>query len=123
MLEPTRTIKLLEKHAPQQTYASGQIIFEEGHQGDVMYGVLEGEVDMVVNGKIVETIHAGDVFGVRALVAPDHLRASTAIAKTYCRIALVDREHFMFAVQETPMFALEVIRSYSDRLTHLKHQI
>jgi CRP-like cAMP-binding protein len=35
-------------------------------------------------------------------------------------IAIVDQERFLFAVQETPMFALEVMRSYSDRFRCLK---
>ncbi len=27
----------------------------------------------------------------------------------------------MFAVQQTPMFALEIMKSYSDRLRRLRH--
>ena len=75
----------------------------------------------MVNGKVVETIKEGDVFGERALVSEDHKRASTAIAKVDSQLAFLDREHFLFAIQQTPMFALKVIRSYSDRLRRLKH--
>ena len=42
-------------------------------------------------------------------------------AKTDSLLAFLDREHFMFAVQQTPMFALEVMKSYSDRLRRLRH--
>lgn len=122
MLDPAKTVEIFYKQPTLKTFSSGQIIFEDGQTGDVMYGLIEGQVEMLVNGKVVETIEKGDVFGIGALVNPEHTRASTAIAKTDCKLALLDRERFLFAVQETPMFALKVIKSYSERLRHLKHK-
>ncbi len=43
-----------------------------------------------------------------------------AIAKTNCKLAAMNERHFLFAVQETPEFSLEVMRSYSGRLRRLK---
>ena len=37
-----------------QTYPPGEMIFEEGAPGDVMYVVIEGEVDIVVKDKVVD---------------------------------------------------------------------
>ncbi|SKB12515.1 Cyclic nucleotide-binding protein [Planktothrix sp. PCC 11201] len=122
MLQPIETVKLFKKQ-PEQSYLANQVIFEEGETGDVLYGILEGEIQLWVNGKAVETLTAGDVFGEGALVQPDHTRASTAIAKTDCLLATMDKSRFLFAVQQTPMFALEVLKSYSDRLRRLKHSI
>jgi CRP-like cAMP-binding protein len=122
MLQPIETVKLFEKQ-PEQRYLANQVIFEEGQTGEVLYGILEGEIELWVNGKVVETLTTGDVFGEGALVQPDHTRASTAIAKTDCLLATMDKSRFLFAVQQTPMFALEVVKSYSDRLRRLKHSI
>ncbi|MEA5508616.1 cyclic nucleotide-binding domain-containing protein [Crocosphaera sp. UHCC 0190] len=119
MLNPVETVKLFESQ-PEQTLTAGDIIFREGEKGQVMYGIVEGEVEMFINGKVIEVIQQGDVFGQGALVHEDYLRASTAVAKTNCKLAFLDREHFLFAVQQTPMFALEVMRSYSDRHRRLK---
>lgn len=123
MLSPVKTIEIFQTSPKPQSFTPGEIIFAEGDAGEVMYGILEGEVEIVVNHKVVETIAAGDVFGEGALVHSDRQRASTAIAKTPCKLAIMDRQHFLFAVQQTPMFALEVMRSYSDRLRSLKHRI
>ena len=120
MLQPIQVIELLMKAPDLRTFKAGETIFEVGATGDVMYGVIEGEVDMMVNGKLFETIVAGDVFGEGALVQLPPLRASTAVAKTDCKLAAVDQAHFKFLVQETPMFALEVIRSMSNRLRAAK---
>ena len=122
MLEPVRTIELFQKPPSPKTFLAGSLIFQAGERSDVVYGIISGEVEILVDGKVVETIQKGDVFGEGALLHLDHKRDSTAIAKTDSLIAFLDREHFMFAVQQTPMFALEVMKSYSDRLRRLRHR-
>ncbi|WP_026735148.1 cyclic nucleotide-binding domain-containing protein [Fischerella sp. PCC 9605] len=119
MLSAAETVRIY-KNQPEMTFSAGQVIFEQGQKGDCMYGILMGEVELHVNGKVVETIQAGDVFGEGALVHPDRNRASTAIAKTDCILASMNKERFLFAVQETPMFALKVMQSFSARLRRLK---
>ncbi len=121
MLEPVRTIELFQKPPSPKTFSTGEVIFQAGERSDMIYGIISGEVEILVNGKVVETIQKGDIFGEGVLLHLDHQRDSTAIAKTDSLLAFLDREHFMFAVQQTPMFALEVMKSYSDRLRRLRH--
>ena len=89
-----------------------------------MFGLLEGRVRLVwttENGQEgYELISAGDVFGAGALVTPDHRRLSTATAETACRLIEMNREKFLFAVQESPMFAIELLASVDERLRDLK---
>jgi CRP-like cAMP-binding protein len=113
------TVKIFES-APEKVFKAGEVIFELGETGKLMFGIIEGSVDLLINGHHIETLEADNVFGAGALVNEDHVRASTAIAKTDCRLAAMDRPHFFFAIQQTPMFALEVMRSYSDRFRNLK---
>jgi CRP-like cAMP-binding protein len=120
MLQPVETVKILQRNGNPRTCSPGEIIFQQGEQAQAMYGILEGEVDILVDGQAVETIKAGDVFGAGALIHPEHARTSTAIAKTECQLVSLDRERFLFAVQETPVFALEVMRSLSARLRYLR---
>ncbi|MBD2114775.1 MULTISPECIES: cyclic nucleotide-binding domain-containing protein [Cyanophyceae] len=120
MLKPIQVVELLMTTPSHQDFEAGDTIFEAGALGNCMYGIIQGEVDLWVSGHVFETISAGDVFGEGALVQIPHVRASTAVAKTDCRLALVDEAHFKFLVQETPLFALEVIRSLSSRLRAAK---
>ncbi|MBO3464440.1 cyclic nucleotide-binding domain-containing protein [Aetokthonos hydrillicola Thurmond2011] len=122
MLQPAQTISIFQKQPDPKVFVAGQIIFEEGQPGDYMYGILEGEVDLSVDNKIVETIAAGEVFGTGSLVGIKN-RTYTAIAKTDCKLAFLDEQRFLFAIQETPIFALLVMKSYSQRLSRLEHQI
>lgn len=123
MLTPAQTVQVLQHHTEPTRVPAGETIFKEGETGDRMFGIIEGDVELSINGRSIEVLSAGDVFGIGALVHEDHLRASTAIAKTDCTIAALDRQHFMFAVQSSPVFALEVIRSYSDRFRKSKGAI
>ncbi len=116
ILEPTKIIELFMTSPNIQTFKAGETIFAVGETGDVMYGVVEGEVELWVKEEVFETIKTGDVFGEGALLQIPHSRASTAKAKTDCRLAVLDKEHFLFLVQETPIFALEVMHSLSSRL-------
>ena len=120
MLEPARVIELFNTSKDIQTYRAGDTIFNIGEIGEVMYGIIEGEVDMMLKGDVFETIKKGDVFGEGALVQNPPVSATTAVAKTDCKLAAVDKAHFQFLVQETPLFALEVIRSMSTRLRAVK---
>ncbi|MDM9384902.1 cyclic nucleotide-binding domain-containing protein [Chlorogloeopsis sp. ULAP01] len=122
MLVPAETVRIFQNQ-PELRFSPGQVIFEQGQEGELMYGILMGEVELRVDGKVVEIIKAGDVFGEGALVHPTRNRASTAIAKTNCIIASMNKDRFLFAVQETPMFALQVMQSFSDRLRRIKQNI
>jgi CRP-like cAMP-binding protein len=120
MLSPVVTVSIFQKQAEPKVFATGQVIFEEGQPGDVMYGIVEGEVEILVNDKVVETIQTGEVFGIGVLVGVRN-RTYTAIAKTDSKLAFLDEKGFLFAVQETPMFSLKVMKSYSERLSRVEH--
>ena len=89
-----------------------------------MFGVLEGSVRLSWtndNGQQgSEVIEAGNVFGAGALVMDCHRRLSTAQAENDCRLIEMNREKFLFAVQEAPMFAIELLASVDERLRDLK---
>ena len=119
MLKPIDTVRLFENR-PEKSFKAGEVIFEIGAKEMFMYGIIQGQVDLFLKDKLIETLETGDIFGEGALLHDDHVRTSTAIAKTDCTLAPMDQHHFLFAVQQTPMFAIEVLRSYSDRFRHVK---
>lgn len=103
---------------PPARYAAGDVIFGEGDKGDAMYVVRTGEITVERDGRIMETLGAGDIFGEMALIdgAP---RSATARAKTDCEVAPINEKTFLFLVHETPFFAIAVMRTLAGRLRHM----
>src|SRR5215510_6015714 len=98
-----------------ESYTAGQTIFNEGDMGAAMYVVLEGEVELLINGKVVETVGVDEPFGEMALIdqAP---RTATAVAKTATRLLTIPENRFLFMVSAMPHFSLQIMRVMADRL-------
>jgi CRP/FNR family cyclic AMP-dependent transcriptional regulator len=95
--------------------AAGEILFSEGEAGDEMFAVVEGEVELTHQGRVIESVTAGGILGEMALIdtAP---RSATATAQTSTRIVRIDQKRFTFLVHEHPTFALQVMRVMARRL-------
>ena len=106
------------------TLKAGEVLFSTGDTGSTMYGLLEGAVRLTWIGESGtqghEDIPTGHVFGAGALVMGDHQRLGTATATSDCRLIEMNREKFLFAVQEAPMFAVELLASIDERLRDIK---
>jgi CRP-like cAMP-binding protein len=107
----------LFRHVDQtENFQAGQTIFSEGEYGDVMYVVVDGEVNLIDHsGNISEVVLPGGMFGEMALIDAKP-RSLSAVARTDCKLAAVDRQRFSFMVTETPYFALHVMQVMAERL-------
>jgi CRP/FNR family cyclic AMP-dependent transcriptional regulator len=94
---------------------AGTVIFEEGSTGDLMYGIVEGEVELRRGGAVVAKLTVDDVFGEMAVVDASP-RMATAVATTDAVLAVIDHRRFLFHVHETPTFALQVMSTMAARL-------
>jgi CRP/FNR family cyclic AMP-dependent transcriptional regulator len=94
---------------------AGQALFREGEQGDVMYVLMSGTTEIIVNHRVVETAGAGAIFGEMAMI-DDGARSATVIAKSDCSLFPIERKRFNFLIQQTPNFAIYVMRVMADRL-------
>jgi CRP/FNR family cyclic AMP-dependent transcriptional regulator len=100
------------------TFRAGQKIFSEGDPGELMYVVRQGQVELHVNGQLVDALGPGGVLGEMALIehAP---RTATATAKTDCTLVPIPEKRFMFMVQQTPHFALQIMKVIAERLRRM----
>ncbi len=114
--------KLVQNVDNIKTYWAGQIIFKEGDPGDHLYVVKSGEVEIRVRDRVVETVVQGGVFGEMALLdqAP---RSATAMAGSDCEVVPIDQKRFLFMVQQTPFFALEIMKLLVHRLRTMDQRL
>ncbi len=99
-------------------HRAGSSIFLAGDAGTAMYIVREGTVDIRVAEDLLEKVGPGGLIGEMTLV-DDGPRSASAFAATECELIPIDRRRFLYLVQETPTFALEVMRVFADRLRRM----
>jgi CRP-like cAMP-binding protein len=108
-------IDLLPGDAQLTSLQAGHVIFAQGDSGDFMYVVVEGDVQVLIEGKPVERVTRGGIVGEMALI-DSGARSATAITKTKCLVVAVDERRFKELVSEYPEFALQVMRVLARRL-------
>lgn len=103
-------------------YAAGETIFEQFAMGAEMYIVLEGEVELLIGDAVVETLGRGEPFGEMALIdqAP---RVASARAKTACKLAIITEKRFLFLIQTSPHFAVQIMKVMADRLRKMNARL
>jgi len=111
-------IDLLPSETPLKSIPPGEVVFAQGDGGNVMYVVIEGEVSVLLDGKVVETVRAGGVVGEMALI-DSQPRSATAISRTRCLVSPVDERRFMELIGREPEFALTVMRVMAKRLRRM----
>jgi CRP-like cAMP-binding protein len=95
-------------------YERNRTIVTEGQPGVLMYVVVEGKVAVSIQGKLVERIGPGGVFGEMALVdrAP---RLATVVSETDCGLLAIGRNTFLELVKASPDFAVSLLSAVGER--------
>lgn len=109
----------LFRHARDaETYPAGTTLLRQGTPGDRMFVVQEGEVAIAVGDHVLERVGPGGFFGEMALI--DHApRSATATAVTAVKVVPLDEPRFVRMIQDTPGFALQVMRGLARRLREM----
>ncbi|XP_066155094.1 cAMP-dependent protein kinase type I regulatory subunit isoform X4 [Euwallacea fornicatus] len=75
------------------TFLPGEVIIQQGDEGDNFYVIDQGEVEVYVNNELVVTIGEGGSFGELALIYGTP-RAATVKAKTDVKLWGIDRDSY-----------------------------
>jgi CRP-like cAMP-binding protein len=95
-------------------YDHGAAIVKEGQIGVLMYVVLEGRLAVSIQGKLVERIGPGGVFGEMALVDRTP-RLATVTAETPCALLAIARNTFLDLIRASPDFAVSLLGAVGER--------
>ena len=100
----------------------GETLFQAGDDPDGMFILLEGELDVVVAGKVVEHSVRGAILGELALIDPSP-RGATVTASTPAALAKLDASRFQRLIQQNPFFAMHVMKVLADRIRHMNQLV
>jgi uncharacterized membrane protein len=117
-MEDADLVALGNKLTPK-TFAEGDAIFAQGDQGDAMYLIEEGAVDIVAGTGsqrvILASLFGGQYFGELSLLdgAP---RSATALASRPTNLLALERADFADFVKRRPEAALSIMHEIGERM-------
>ncbi|MGA7595846.1 MAG: cyclic nucleotide-binding domain-containing protein [Gallionella sp.] len=107
--------ELFQHETGLQDLSSCGTLFKEGDPGSLMYVLMSGTADIIVHDQVVETVGPGAIIGEMAMI-DEGTRSATIIAKSDCKMLPIDKKRFNFLIQQTPNFAVHVMRVIAARL-------
>jgi CRP/FNR family transcriptional regulator, cyclic AMP receptor protein len=108
----------LAKVTDEVEFLAGEVLCREGTRGQEFFVIIEGEADVLRNGKRIATYRSGEFFGEIALVA-DVQRTATVTAKTPLRFFVMTRQSFLWLLDANPGVERKVLRALAKRLASL----
>jgi CRP-like cAMP-binding protein len=96
-------------------FADRGVVFVKGDRGEFAYLVKSGSVEIRGDGRAMELVREGGLFGEMALVDAEP-RSASAVAMGPTELIVIDRPTFDRLIREVPDFALGIMRLMSRRL-------
>lgn len=91
---PTDALDALLFAGERRQFRAGEKIMTEGETGDVCYFIIQGQVSVSQNFKVINRLKAGDAFGEIALLKPELLRTASVTADSEILCVTVGGEKF-----------------------------
>lgn len=117
-VDPKR-LRLLAFMSESLTYREGEMIFDQGEDGDSAFVVIEGAatVTVEINGEKVDVAEIGpkQIFGEMAVLC-DMPRTAAISAKNDLSVLRIERDPFLKLLREFPEVSLKVMRFLARRL-------
>ena len=96
---------------------AGKELIREGARGREFFVLLEGQADVLKNGKRINEMGPGEFFGEIALVAPSPVRTATVKTTTPVRVLVVTAQNFRRLVGSSPEIKLKVLEALAERVS------
>jgi CRP-like cAMP-binding protein len=105
-----------------ERYGPGIDVVRQGDEGDKLYIINRGQVDILVADRLVErrinTLNQGDYFGEMALLAGEP-RTATVRTTTLTELYSLDQRDFKLLLDREPEFRKGVMETVAARRTAL----
>lgn len=95
---------------------AGESIFEAGDQGEEMYVIEDGTVEIMVGPDVLKTLERGDFFGEMAILEDMPRSTAARAGKNECKLLKIDRSMFAEVIRHNPEIAIRIMRGLSHRL-------
>ena len=118
-------LKQVAAIASEEVFPDGEVIAEEGEQGDAMFVIISGEVRVCLNEVEIARRTSGEYVGELSVINREP-RIATLTAAGDVRTLCIDQKSFEGLIRERPDVSLVIIQVLSQRLkeaTELKSNL
>jgi len=109
-----------------KVYANGEVIFNEGERGEVMFVIQSGRVAIskqTSSGPLtIATLGPGEIFGEMSLF--DKLpRSATAASEGEARVLSIDKQKLFSTINHDPTLVFKILETMSHRIRKLNENL
>jgi CRP-like cAMP-binding protein len=112
-----RELAAIATLADEVDLRQGKELIREGARGREFFVLLEGQADVLKDGKRINEMGPGEFFGEIALVAPSPVRTATVKATTPVRVLVVTAQNFRRLLEGSPQIKLKVLEALAERVS------
>lgn len=109
-----------------RTFEDGEVIVRQGEEGDSMYVVQEGQVEVYLEKEGRElplrVLGKGEFIGEMSIFERE-VRSASVRAVGKARLLTVDRVGFLRRIHEDPSLAFRVVQTLSRRVRDLSDEV
>lgn len=118
---PANELGKLFKRLKPVKINEGEILFKEGDEGDMVYIIVEGELEIIQDmGKPEERLlgvsRSGNFVGEMSLFAPAGIRTATARGHKTAKLVEMTIADFEELLENSPILGMKVLRELGERL-------
>jgi CRP-like cAMP-binding protein len=113
---PSEAIDALVFAGRKVQFRPNEVVFRQGEPGDACYIIVQGEVSVVQDGRQINKVGAGEVFGEVSLLKPKDGRTATIVAHNEVIAVRIPAGEFRRSLSLNWNLAIEVERLAAIRL-------
>jgi CRP/FNR family transcriptional regulator len=111
-------------------YSAGHVLFEEGEKGEILYLLIDGDVDVFYRNPVtglekVDTVSSEEVIGCSAMVPP-YVYTATEKTRSDVEVLEIKADALRDIIQKDPDIGLKIqehiIKILNDRILALRHR-
>lgn len=87
---------------------AGTVLCKEGDQGDSFFIVIQGAVEVSQQGKHIDTLKQGEIFGEIALMLNDGVRIATIVVPDFALLLEIKKDEFLKVLSQNLVLASEI---------------
>lgn len=116
----------MEVNGLGKIYQDSELIIKQGEQGDCMFVIQEGLVEVVKeldSGEVLLALRgSGEFFGEMAIFERE-VRSATVRALGEARVLTIDKRNLLRLIHENPSMALHLVQFMSARIRELSDEL